>query len=631
MNFMYLIFDTETTGLPKRWDAPITETNNWPRCIQIAWQLHDDMGKLIEHQDYLVKPEGFNIPYDAERIHGISTELAEAEGISLAEVLEKFNIALAKAQFIVGQNLGFDVNIMGCEFHRLGVESPMASMPVLDTCTEVTASLLQLPGGRGGRFKLPTLTELHSYLFNQPFAEAHNATADVEATTRCFLELIRRDVFTKEELDVPASYFEDFKNRNPRTIELIGLKHINLKEASDRIRQQFGEKQAETVSKATLSENKKALVDTDFVHLHNHTQFSVLQSTISIAALVKAAAQQKMPAVAMTDHANLMGAFHFVRDILAHNKSAAAKNKTAIENGEEPTEVPMKPIVGCEFFVCDNHKDKSRKDNGYQIVLLAKTKKGYHNLAKMSSIAYTEGFYYVPRIDKKVIQEYKEDIIVLSGNLYGEIPNKVLNLGENQAEEALLWWKNEFQDDFYIEVMRHNQEDENRVNTALIALARKHEVKLVATNNTFYIDKENANAHDILLCVRDGEKQTTPIGRGRGYRYGLPNQEYYFKSGDEMKQLFNDLPEAISNIAEIVDKIEIYDLARDVLLPKFEIPAEFLVPEDEIDGGKRGENKYLRYLTFEGAKKRYPEITPEIQNRLDLLNDKYIIKIDRFK
>lgn len=202
---------------------------------------------------------------------------------------------MAKAKFIVGQNLGFDVNIMGCEFHRMGVESPMASMPVLDTCTEVTASLLQLPGGRGGRFKLPTLTELHSYLFNQPFAEAHNATADVEATTRCFLELIRRDVFTKEELDVPASYFEDFKNRNPRTIELIGLKHINLKEASDRIRQQFGEKQTETVSKATLTENKKGLIDTDFVHLHNHTQFSVLQSTISIAALVKQQRNKKCP------------------------------------------------------------------------------------------------------------------------------------------------------------------------------------------------------------------------------------------------------------------------------------------------------------------------------------------------
>jgi DNA polymerase III subunit alpha len=168
---MYLIFDTETTGLPKKWGAPISDTDNWPRCIQIAWQLHDDMGKLIEHQDYLIKPEGFNIPYDAERIHGISTELAEAEGIPLAEVLEKFNISLSKAKFIVGQNLGFDVNIMGCEFYRLGIESPMSSMPILDTCTEVTASLLKLPGGRGGKFKLPTLTELHQYLFNKPFAE----------------------------------------------------------------------------------------------------------------------------------------------------------------------------------------------------------------------------------------------------------------------------------------------------------------------------------------------------------------------------------------------------------------------------------------------------------------------------
>jgi DNA polymerase-3 subunit alpha len=614
---MYLIFDTETTGLPKRWDAPVTDTDNWPRCIQIAWQLHDDMGKLVEHQDYLVKPDGFNIPYDAERIHGISTELAAESGISLAEVLEKFNEALGKATFIVGQNLGFDLNIMGCEFHRLDVESTMSKMPVLDTCTEVTASLLKLPGGRGGRFKLPTLTELHSYLFNKVFGEAHNATADVEATTRCFLELIRRENYTKEQLDVPASYFQEFQNKNPREIQLIGLKHINLKEASDAIRQQFGEKQTATVSKAELSENKKVLVDSDFVHLHNHTQFSVLQSTISIPQLVKAASKEKMPAVAMTDHANLMGAFHFVRDILNHNRAAEAKNKELRENGEEPTEVPMKPIVGCEFYVCEDHKDKTRKDNGYQIVLLAKTKKGYHNLAKMSSIAYTQGFYYVPRIDRKVIQQYKEDIIVLSGNLNGEIPNKILNLGENQAEEALLWWKEEFKEDFYMEVMRHNQEDENRVNTTLISLARKHEVKIVATNNTFYIDKGNANAHDILLCVREGEKQTTPIGRGRGYRYGLPNQEYYFKTGEEMKKLFTDLPEAIWNLSEIVDKIEIYNLAREVLLPKFDIPEEFFVAEDTVDGGVRGENAYLRHLTYEGANRRYPEITEEIRERLD--------------
>ena len=132
---MYIIFDTETTGLPKNWNAPYTDTDNWPRCIQIAWQLHDEMGKLLEHKDYLVRPDGFNIPYDAERIHGISTELAEAEGVSLEQVLIEFNEALGKAKFVVGQNVGFDNNVMGCEFHRLGVETALNTMPVLDTCT----------------------------------------------------------------------------------------------------------------------------------------------------------------------------------------------------------------------------------------------------------------------------------------------------------------------------------------------------------------------------------------------------------------------------------------------------------------------------------------------------------------
>jgi DNA polymerase-3 subunit alpha len=614
---MYLIFDTETTGLPKNWNAPITDSDNWPRCIQIAWQLHDEMGTLIEHQDYLVKPDGFNIPYDAERIHGISTELAKADGISLAEVLEKFNIALSKTKFIVGQNLGFDVNIMGAEFHRAGVDSPMSKMPVLDTCTEVTASLLKLPGGRGGKFKLPTLTELHSYLFDKPFAEAHNATADVEATTRCFLELIRREVFTKEELDVPKDYFQTFQNKNPKEIPLIGLKHINLKKASDAIREQL--KAFESVDQQPIisDSHKQGLNEAKFAHLHNHTQFSVLQSTIGIANLVSATAKNKFPAVSMTDTGNMMGAFHFVSAVMNHNKSASAKNKTLVESGEAPTETEIKPIVGCEFNICENHLDKSKKDNGYQVVLLAKNKKGYHNLAKMASIAYVNGFYYVPRIDRTVVEKYKEDIMVLSGNLYGEIPSKILNIGENQAEEALVWWKEQFGDDFYLEIMRHNQEDENRVNKTLIEFSQKHNVKLIASNNTFYLNKEDANAHDILLCVKDGEKQATPIGRGRGYRYGLPNQEYYYKSQEEMKKLFSDLPDAIINIQEIVDKVEIYSLYRDVLLPKYDIPEEFVDPEDEKDNGVRGENAYLRHLTMVGAEKRYGVITESIQERLD--------------
>jgi len=614
---MYLIFDTETTGLPKRWDAPITDTDNWPRAIQIAWQLHDKMGNCLEHQDYLIKPEGFNIPYDAEKIHGISTELAEEQGVLLDEVLQKFNEVLSKTKFIVGQNVGFDVNVMGAEFVRGEVANQLQELPVLDTCTEHTASLCKIPGGRGGKFKLPTLTELHEFLFNQPFAEAHNATADVEATTRCFLELIRRREFTKEELDVQPDYFENFSQSNPDVVQLIGLKHVNLKRESAKINERLQKEQSDVISTEVDKAIVSKLNEVDFVHLHNHSQFSILQSTISIKDLVNASAAENMPAVALTDHGNMMGAFHFVQAVSNHNKGVKAQHKEAEENGQEKTGQIIKPIIGCEFFVCENHTDKTRKDNGYQIVLLAKNKKGYHNLAKLSSAAFTDGFYYVPRIDKTLIEQYKDNLICLTGNLYGEVPSKVLNVGENQAEEALLWWKSTFGEDLYIELMRHNQEDENRVNQVLIQFAKKHDVKLIATNNTYYVEQENANAHDILLCVKDGEKQATPIGRGRGYRYGLPNQEYYFKSSEEMKALFRDVPEAIVNIEEVVNKIEPFELARDVLLPAFDIPNEFKDEKDEEDGGKRGENAYLKHLTYEGAQKRYGEITPEIKERLD--------------
>ncbi|MCA0131577.1 DNA polymerase III subunit alpha [Winogradskyella alexanderae] len=614
---MYLIFDTETTGLPKRWDAPITDTDNWPRAIQIAWQLHDAMGNCLDHQDYLIKPDGFNIPFDAEKIHGISTELAQEQGVPLLEVLEKFNIVLEQSKFVVGQNVGFDLNIMGAEFVRENIANQLQELPVLDTCTEHTAELCQIPGGRGGKFKLPTLTELHEFLFDEPFAEAHNATADVEATTRCFLELIRRSEYTKEELDVQPDYFEEFIQTNPQPIQLIGLKHINLKQESAKINLRLQEEQTDLDIVQTSEETKQQLANVDFVHLHNHSQFSILQSTISIKDLVDATAKEEMPAVALTDHGNMMGAFHFVSAVANHNKLVKLEHKKAEEIGEEKKGKIIKPIVGCEFFVCENHQDRTRKDNGYQIVLLAKNKSGYHNLAKLSSIAFTDGFYYVPRIDKSLIQTYKKDLICLTGNLYGEVPSKVLNVGEKQAEEALLWWKDTFGDDLYIELMRHSQEDENRVNQVLVQFSKKHGIKLVATNNTYYAEQENANAHDILLCVKDGEKQSTPIGRGRGYRYGLPNQEYYFKSSEEMKALFRDIPEAIINIQEVVDKIEPYQLARDVLLPAFDIPDEFKDSKDLEDGGKRGENAYLKHLTFEGAKKRYGDITPEIKERLD--------------
>lgn len=594
---MYLIFDTETTGLPKRWDAPLSDSENWPRCIQIAWQIHDASGELIAHQDYLIQPTGFTIPFDSEQVHGISTALAEEQGVSLSEVLEDFQAAIKGVAYVVGHNISFDRNIMGAEFLRQGLEDPLEGKTVIDTCTEETATLCKLAGGRGGKFKLPTLGELYVHLFQVQFEEAHNATADVEATARAFFELLRKNEIHPKGFQ---NQEEQTKAIRSRTVpfELIGLSHQNLKKASS------GLKKEQKVPKTTQpqADLSDALIQAPFVHLHNHSQFSVLQATSRINQLVEAAAADYMPALALTDHGNLMGAFHFIKAINSHNA-----------NTEESFHI--KPIVGCEFYVCEDHQDKTRRDDGYQIVFIAKNKAGYHNLAKLTSAAYVNGFYYVPRIDRNLVEKHKENLIVLTGNTYGEVPSKILNVGDRQAEEALQWWHQKFGEDLYIELMRHGEEGEDRANEVLISFSRKYNIPLVATNNTYYTKKEEANAHDILLCLKEGEKQATPIGRGRGFRYGLANQEYYFKSQEEMKILFQDLPEAILNIQELVDKVEPFELSREVLLPKFEIPTAYQV-EDDLEG-KKGENNYLRHLTYEGAELRYSELTDSIKERID--------------
>tara|TARA_B100001093_G_scaffold510615_1_gene576827 strand:+ start:25 stop:4356 length:4332 start_codon:yes stop_codon:yes gene_type:complete len=598
---MFLVFDTETTGLPKRWDAPISDHENWPRCIQIAWQLHDNFGTCIEHKDFIVAPDGFDIPYESEQIHGISTALASKRGNKIGAILADFNVALAKSKYIIGHNVNFDVNIIGAELDRLGLDASITALPILDTCSEYTATLCQIPGGRGGKFKLPTLSELYKHLFDDRFSQAHNATADVEATARTFFELLRQNKFPVNQIIDGELLVSRINENFEMTVPLIGLSHENLKAASATLAQ---DKQDPVIVSDTSA---KTTLSATFAHLHTLSQFTVLQSTIRVKELAETADRMGMPAVALTDLGNLMGAFHFV-------KSVKQVNAKRIEGDDRP---PLKPIVGITLNVCEDHLDRSRRDNGYQMVFLAKNKAGYHNLSKLSSLAYTKGFYYVPRVDRNLIEQYKDNLIVLTGNVYGEVPSKLLNVGEKQAEEALLWWKKKFQDDLYIEIMRHQQEDENRINPVLIQFSEKHNVKLVATNSVFYLKKEEANAHDILLCVKDGEKQATPIGRGRGYRYGLPNQEYYFKTPTQMQELFSDVPQALESIADIIDKITPFDLAREVLLPKFDIPDAFQSSKDDSGGGKRSENAYLRHITYEGAKARYKTLNDELKERID--------------
>ena len=615
---MYLIFDTETTGLPtKGYHEPISDVDNWPRLVQIAWQLHDANGVLIENNDFLIRPEGFNIPYKAEEVHGISTELAAQKGQELTIVLVAFSKVVQQAKFIVGHNVDFDVNVLGCEFFRLNQNTDWTKIPVLNTCTEKTASLCQIKGGKGGKFKLPTLSELHLKLFGESFNEAHNATADVEATTRSFLELIRIGIYTIEELNTDVTGISEFKKTNPAPIAPIGLTHVNLKKESDKIRKSL-ERQAKSKKDIEIDvEGAERLANYSFTHLHNHSQYSILQSTTQISNLIEKCGAYGMHAVALTDSGNMMAAFLFESATTKYNKSVQREREIAEKENKAFDKKEILPIIGCEFNVCRNMNDKTQKDNGSRVVLLAKNKRGYQNLIKLSSMAFTSGMYYVPRIDKELLVQYKSDLIVLSGGVYGEIPNLILNVGEQQAENAMLWWKEQFRDDFYLELNRLGLEFEDRLNTSLIELAGKNDVKLVAANNSFYLNKSDASAHDILLCVKEGALVKTPKGRGRGFRFGHENEEYYFKSTEQMIDLFRDIPSALLNTQEIVEKCEHYHLERDVLLPEFDIPEKFIDLKDEEDGGKRGENNYLRHLVYEGAKQRYPEINEELKERID--------------
>ena len=596
---MYLIFDTETTGLPKKWNAPITDSDNWPRCVQLAWQLHDSKGALISDHSYLIKPENFNIPFESEQIHGISTELAIKIGVDLDEVLNKFISDLSNAGFIIGHNVKFDLNIIGAELFRINSDVNLLEKDILDTCTEMTANVCKLPGGRGGKFKFPTLIELYSFLFDESFSEAHNASADVEATARAFFELVRIGIINQTVFKGYPELSEGLRSHDQTKVPLFGIKHLNLKKESKKVSKKISKENED--DKKIIDSIPEQIISAPFAHLHNNTQFSVLQSTSRIGNLVKKAGESNMSAIAITDRGNMMGCFHFIKAIKNYNSSIS----------EDSEKTQIKPIIGCELNVCSNHKDKSNRDDGYQIVFLAKNKNGYRNLSKMCSIGYTEGFYYVPRVDRSIIEQYKSDLIVLSGNMYGEIANKLLNIGESQAEDALMYWKNLFGDDFYLEMMKHGQEDEDRVNETLLEFSKSHNVKVVPTNNSFYLNKEDANAHDILLCVKDGEKQATPIGRGRGFRYGLKNQEYYFKTSNEMKFLFRDYPDFFSNISEIVEKVELYELAREVLLPKFKIPADF-----KTENSDDLENEYLKFLTFNGAKKHYKNLDNNLNERI---------------
>ena len=341
-----------------------------------------------------------------------------------------------------------------------------------------------------------------------------------------------------------------------------------------------------------------------FSHLHVHTQFSLLDGAASIKNLYKKAIADNMPALAISDHGNMFGVFEFVKEAYNHKNADGS--------------LKVKPVVGCEFYITtDRHRktfSKDEKDPRNHQILLAKNDVGYKNLVKLTSLGYIEGMYSkYPRIDKELIHKYHEGLIATTCCLGALVPQTILKKGEAEGENEFKWWLNIFQQDYYVELQRHGIPDQEKVNEVLLRFAKKYNVKVIASNDSHYVDQSDSNAHDILLCINTGEKQATPKWSEfadddvlvKNRRFAFPNNEFYLKNTEEMIKVFEDLPQAIDNTNEIVDKIDVLDLKKEILLPFFEVPPIYKSQDD-----------YLEHLTWSGAKERYKILTPESEERL---------------
>ena len=367
-----------------------------------------------------------------------------------------------------------------------------------------------------------------------------------------------------------------------------------------------------------------------FIHLHVHTQYSVLDGQASVTALVDKAISDGMPGIAITDHGNMFGIKEFYNYVKKKNSKVndqIKEVKKSLEqareqNNQDATEdlqkelnalnsKIFKPIFGCEMYVAKEslHTHVDKKDTGRHLVVLAKNETGYHNLVKIVSQAWTEGFYSHPRTDKKALAEHHEGLIVCSACLGGEIPRLIQAGDIEEAEKQVKWFKDTFGDDYYIEIQRHKTnlpgantevfERQQEVNPELIRIARKFDIKIVATNDVHFVNEDDADAHDRLICVSTNKAIDDPM------RMRYTKQEW-LKSQSEMNDIFSDIPEAIENTMEILDKVTTYSIDHKPILPNFPLPDGFTDNDD-----------YLRYLTYEGAKRRWGTPTKEQCERLD--------------
>ncbi|MBR2448733.1 MAG: DNA polymerase III subunit alpha [Clostridia bacterium] len=325
----------------------------------------------------------------------------------------------------------------------------------------------------------------------------------------------------------------------------------------------------------------------DFVHLHVHTEYSLLDGATRIDKIFDSVKQKGMDTIAITDHGNMFGTLYFA---------------------EEAKKAGIKSIIGCEMYVCDDYLEKTGKQNYDHLILICKNKKGYKNLIKLDSIAYVDGFHYKPRIDYKTLKEHSEGLICLSACLAGRVAKRLVEGDYDGAKQTALYLKDVYGEDFYLEIQDHGLADQKRINPLLIKLSNETGIPLVATNDVHYLEREDAEMQDVLMCISMKTTIDDPT------RLKMESDQSYLKTPDEMKSLFAHIPQAIENTVKIAEKVteEVFDLTkkgepiRDIsLIPKY-------YPEDGSSP-----KEYLYKLASEGLKKRYPVITKEIQDRFD--------------
>ena len=368
-----------------------------------------------------------------------------------------------------------------------------------------------------------------------------------------------------------------------------------------------------------------------FIHLHVHSQYSVLDGQASVKALVDKAIADGMPGLALTDHGNMFGIKEFhdycnkkngdfnatikqlkkqLKELDAENEENRAKIEELKAEIKSTENKRFKPIFGCEMYVAEKslHERTSKHDTGRHLVVLAKNSVGYHNLIKIVSTAWTEGFYSHPRTDKASLKAHHEGLMVCSACLGGEIPRLITAGMLDEARESVRWFKEVFGDDYYLELQRHKATVPNanhdtypmqqEVNAELLKIAKELNVKVVCSNDVHFVNEEDAEAHDRLICVSTGKKLNE--------KRMLYSKQEWMKTQQEMNDIFADVPEALSNTLELLDKTEFYSIDHEPILPNFPLPDGFT-----------DNNDYLRYLVYEGAKKRWPELDDEHKERID--------------